>query len=298
MYSLNFKCFNALPNFFFRYKTTGFFNIYTYYHYENKEDGIDMNDWNNKVTIINQTTSIDCSKKKNMINPRCLKEETVSIIEKMTTNIPLFFQNLENQVKLFSNLEGPKNILIEQMEKQFIPSSIQDNDYLKNLFEKMTEIVKHLTYIDCSIYASGSSNKEEETIKSIPYSECRKNKQNHLEYIINILKNNLKCVFLKNIIITTKFGNDFEENLKYILFLINELSNNPESFKEGLSNILFDSALCLQENFDYYWEKVEDQLSENYADTIAAIKKDALYILLFHITMKLKQLIYQIKILS
>ena len=289
MYSLNFKCFNALPNFFFRYKTTGFINMYTYYHNENEKDDIDMNGWNNKVTIINQTTSIDCSKKNNMINPRCLKEETVSILEKMTTNIPLFFQKLENQVKLFSILKGPKNILIDQMEKQFIPSSSQYKDNFKNLFENITEIVKHLTYIDCSIYASGSSNKEEETIKAKPYIVCRENKQNHMEKIINILKNNLNilnCVFLKNIVNDSKFGKNFEENLKYILFLINELSNNPESFKEGYSNILFDSTICLQENFDYYWEKVENQLKkkENYADTIAAIKKDVLYILLQTLT--------------
>ena len=289
MYSLNFKCFNALPNFFFRYKTTGYINMFTYYHNETEGNGIDINNSDKEEQIIGKDTSLDCNKKKNMINPKCLREETVSIIEKMTTAIPLFFKNLENQVKLFSNLEGLKNLLIEQMEKKFIPSSSQENNNVKNLFENITEIVKHLTYIDCSIYASGSSNKEEETIKANPYIDCRKNKQKHMEYIINILKKNLNisnCTFLNEIIITSKLGNNFEENLKYILFLINELSNNPESFREGFSNILFDSAICLQENFDYIWKKVENQLndSQDYVDTIAAIKKDVLYILLQTLT--------------
>ena len=72
-------------------------------------------------------------------------------------------------------------------------------------------------------------------------------------------------------------GNDLEENLKYIVLLINELSNNPESFKEKTSEILFELVDCITDNFDEYWKKVESYLkssSEYLDDSIKAIKRD------------------------
>ena len=103
--------------------------------------------------------------------------------------------------------------------------------------------------------------------------------------MVNTLKNKIQildCSFINNII-TSELVGDIEINLKYILILINELSNNPESYKKGLSSILLDTTICIQENFENYWEKVETQKrkSNEYLNTtISAIKKDVIYIIL------------------
>ena len=279
MYTLNFKCYNNLPHFKLRYKTTGIMNMFTYYHTDNDNSDSEEDE-------INTNTIINCNLKKNLFNPRCLKDKIISVVDKLTTDLPPFFKELENKAEQFSKmLPKVQNQYLDKLNNDFS----QPNNNKTYMLEKVLEFTKYLTYLDCSIYSSGSSNKEEDTIKSQKYTECRQRKQNYLEKMVNTLRNKIQildCSFINNII-TSELVGDIEINLKYILILINELSNNPESYKKGLSSILLDTTICIQENFENYWEKVETQKrkSNEYLNTtISAIKKDVIYIMIQTLT--------------
>ena len=94
----------------------------------------------------------------------------------------------------------------------------------------------------------------------------------------------MKCSSFINLIISSnKISNDIEFNLKYVLITINELSNNPESFKEGESENLINLIICLEENFEKYWPNVENYLKNQkqyLKETIQAVKKDTIKIIL------------------
>ena len=288
MYSLNVKCFNALPNFYFRYKTTGVVSIFTYLNLNDEGRYNPSSNQNDKDDIFTNTT-INCNDKKNMLNPRCFVDEFVPIFEKLTTDIPAFFKEIDNQGQQYSKmLTSQKNIYLENLENNIFHNGQEPKQNLTLLFEKIIEFTKYLTYTDCSVFSSGSSNKEGETIKNEKYVYCRENKQNYLKKIINILKDELNindCNSLNDAIFS-RLSDDAEINLKYTLILINELSNNPESYKNGLSQELFGAAICIQENFDNYWTVVESQLHDKgqLISSILAIKKDTLYILLQTLT--------------
>ena len=112
---------------------------------------------------------------------------------------------------------------------------------------------------------------------------CRKKKQEIFKQILTKIKDNLKCPAILELITSQTISDDLEENLKYIVFLINELSNNPESFNEETSKILLDLVECIQNNFEQLWNSVEDHLKnvKKYLNgTISAVKRDIEIIIL------------------
>ena len=279
MYPLNFICYNFLPGFNLRYKTTGIMTMYTYLHTNSDID-------QSKEEIFNETT-INCKEKKNLNNPRCLTEEYFSTLSNLNTEIPIALREIEVQREQFLKMTtSAKYQFLVNLYTEIQRNFLQNPTFNLTFFlEKLIIFNKYLTFTDCSIYSSGSSIKEEETIKADDYIKCRENKQNHIKNIINILVSYLQildCPIMIQAIIS-KFEQNPEINLKYILILINELSNNPESFKKGKSQILFNTVLCLQEKFDSYWSKFENiiQESNKYLDSsISDIKKDLSYLIL------------------
>ena len=290
MYSLNVKCFNKLSNFAWRYRTTGVMSIYTYLN-KNSDYGLTPSDSEteeeeDKEEEISDIT-IDCFDKKNLINPRCWQEEHIPITDKLTTDMNQFHE-MENQIQQYTKMTGTcRSKFFDNLEENLKTELKEENSDLQSLFKNLIEYAKILTYTDCSMYSSGASNKEEDTIKKDTYLTCREDKQLKLEKILTILnkKHISDCSSLYNTIISS-LGNNLEESLKYVLILINELSNNPESYKKGLSQILLEATMCLQEDFDNYWPIVEKQLEEKeyLNSTISAIKKDVLYIILQTLT--------------
>ena len=274
LYSLNFKCYN-LPGFIFKYETTGTMNKFTYYH---TSSGIEQ------ITELIEDTTINCNEKKNQLNPRCLKENLVSILDQIRTEVPQKIKEIENEVQKYaSTAKKYKELYLAKLQEEFQSLIVGGKKTIKEIVEKGIELLKYLTYTDCSIYASGSTNEESQTIKGAVYLECRKRKQEILEKILKFIENKLQCPTIGALIITNTLSPDLEENIKYITLLINELSNNPESFNENTSKILLSLVECIQYNFDKYWTLVEAYLknTKKYLDgTIAAIKRDIEIIIL------------------
>ena len=272
LYTLNMRCRN-LPGFIFKQETTGTMNKFTYLNTKGISQIIDY---------ISQLT-INCNEKKNKLNPRCLKEKIVSLVDELKTKVPEKIKEIEDNVKQYMNTarEAKKQIL-KKLESEFEEIVNKADKQITELVEKAIEVLKYLSYTDCSIYVDGSASSIEETFNFGIYVECRQTKQNIIEKIIQALKDNLQCPALVSLI-TTQYSDKLEENLKTLLFLVNELSNNPESFKNETYELLVDLAECLHDKFDEIWEKVEKYLKEKeeYLEiSIKMVKKDVEKIIL------------------
>ena len=268
MNTLNFRCYN-LPDFRYRYETTGTMTKYTYY-YESLLPSL--------IGDLIVDTTINCNEKKNLINPRCLKENVVSIVDQMKTTIPEKIKEIEEIVEKFAaTAKKTKEDYLDKLLKEFTDLMNESGRTAKEVVEKAIEVFKYLSFTDCSIYASGSTNSEKETIKGEVYLECRLKKQEIIEKILNLVKDKLQCVNFLTFITTQKMSDNLEENVKYILLLVNELSNNPESFKEKTSEVLIELVECITDNFDDYWKKIEAYLEDSgkyLGESIKAIKRD------------------------
>ena len=277
IYSLNFKCYN-LPGYIYKTENTGIMPKYSYYY----KGGLLPDIISDLIGDLINGTTINCNEKKNSINPRCLKDNIISIIDQIKTDIPEAISKIQKEVENFATLaKKTKEEILDKLISEF--EKVKSTLSIKQIIENAIKILKYLTYTDCSIYASGSTNIESETIKGEIYLECRKKKQDLLEKILDILKDHLQCESAINLIISKEISDDFEENIKYILFLINELSNNPESFKDKTSEVIISLAECLEEKFDEYWPKVQDYLNKTnkyLEESIIAIKRDSINIIL------------------
>ena len=211
----------------------------------------------------NQETSVNCNENKN--HPSCLKEDSNQILEEMKSNVPDFMNNMKNQSNSFSQLNSEKQMDKLKEEKNSLGNLTENfkksptQETRKEMMEKATEIAEYLTKKDCSNSTNSTSS---EILGDTNFKECREQKKEIMTDIISLVKDYVQC---KNIdtLISSGVSEDKQENFKYILFLIYEVSSNPDSLKKGESEILYNVTLCLQENFDTYWSSVETAITND-----------------------------------
>ena len=268
--SFHLKCYN-LPNFIYKYESYNYGTIYTYF---NTDIRFLFSNIKIKSDII-KNISINCNEKKNQINPICMKKEKISINEIIKTDLPEFLREVEDNVEHFSKMAEILKFYYLKILIENYPNQINfDPKEIKNYLEKSIELLKHLSSIDCTHYFYIMTDNETEIEEN--YTKCRNNKKEGMKPIINFLKTVIS--FSNNItfIISNIEGKDLEENLKYILIFLKELTNNEDSYENEWSSIVTKFAIMLQEQFDYYWQKVYTQLynDKNYLIYIEEVKKE------------------------
>jgi len=265
MYTLYMNCYN-LPGAKIRYEQTGVFNAYTYLYVEEELE---------QYVIPNENVTINCAEKNNRINPHCMKGQYNSLLNRLKTKMPQVdideeiekFNKLSNQaqLQLLINLQEEWEKEINKLEKKTI-----------KFFDKLIYMAQYLANRDCSVYVSGKTNSLSETINNPVYKKCRETKKEVHKKLIEKIKDHFKCDNIIKLIGKDGLSTDVEDNIKYIIYLIQELSSDPDSFNKGESEVLYDVATCFEQNFDIYWSQVEEFLkeSETLDQSIIAIKKD------------------------
>ena len=266
------------PGFKYRYKTTGSMIMYSYLNSNTEIIDQFINNF------IPSNLTINCNEKQNQLNPRCVIDNIIPLIQNLQTDIPGFIKEIQNNIESYIPMViSAKYQFLDTLVNNVIQNftdSLGPN--FKSLLENTTLILNYLTNTDCSLYSSGSSNNKEDTLNNKDFEYCREKKRNNLEKIIKLIKPNLKCSTLINNITSKLDNNDIEENIKYILFLLNEMSKNPESFNKELTQVILDVAFCLQDKFDEYWNIANNYLKniKQYLNSsIILLKKDILYAL-------------------
>ena len=266
MYALYMNCYN-LPGARIRYLQTGIFNAYTYLYTDNSEDQSAFVEEKANVTI-------NCAEIKNKRNPICLQGRYNNLIKMVKTKMPEIDQ--KGELEKFTKLSiGAKTDFLDAKFKNFEDEIANFNDYtgiLQNLINKE----RFLTIRDCSIYVSGNSTDSLSEINNGEYKKCREYKKNKQKKIINYLKNKFNCKFISLLISKEGMSNNVEENIKYIILLMQELTINDDSFSKGDSEVLLNMATCFQENYENYWNQLNEYLERKGTLnlTISAIKED------------------------
>ena len=272
-YTFYIKCQN-LPNFYFKYETTGLMNKYSYYH--------TLQDISQLIDGITELT-INCNEKKNLLNPRCLKDNFIPILDQLKTKIPTGIKDIEEEAKKFSTSSLDIKIkIIAEIEKNLNISKIIDETRgnIKTIIEKSMKLLKYLTYLDCSIYASGSTDSREKTIEGEIFLKCKESKTSIIDRIVDSLKNVLTCDNIERLInqqmlLSSEGESSFEDTIKYLFLFVNELTNNQEAISNSTIDYIIEMIECLEKNFDTIWEKLESILTNTYLqEAIKAIKRD------------------------
>ncbi len=268
-FPLYMQCY-SLPNAIHRYETTGVFNPYTFLF----DSSVKTQD------LIPIDVNVDCNKKENKLNPHCIKIRVDNFIEKLKTDIPEFIKNMEIEIEKFRNMAEEAKLKILKNLNETLKTAIAEveksKEKFKSFIEKSIETAKYLANRDCSIYASGETSDEGKTYKAGLYLECRESKRQILSQIMGTLKEKFQCSKIVDTI-TDNISDDVEQNLKYILFLIDEITNNPDALDQTYNQVIYDLTNCLQEKFDEYWPKVEEYLKEKKSyleQSIKAVKRD------------------------
>ncbi len=265
IYTLYMNCYN-LPGAKIRYEQTGVFNAFTYLSTED-EDGQNV--------IVQKEVTINCAEKNNRINPNCLKGQYNSLLNKIKTKMPKIV--IDEEIEKFNKLSNKVQFeFLEELTQKFNKEIIKIEKKTSEYISKLINMERYLSNRDCSIYSSGNTSDISKTLNDKEYIKCRESKKSIQKALIKLIKD----LNIKELI--EDLSTNKEENIKYILLLIEELSNNYDSFNEGESNILYNIVLNLQENFTEYWSLVEEYLKEKGSldITISAIKKDLSNILI------------------
>ena len=179
-----------------------------------------------------------------------------SLIDKFKSLVPDFIKNMQKNIQNFiKKSEVEKNQFISDLNDQIanIQKEIEtkkDNiqTQIKQVMEKATETAKYVSYIVCDA-------------AKMDYEECRNDKKKLLSNLLGVVQENFgECSTIVGEI--TKLSENFELNLKYLLFLANAISENPDALEKGKSQIVYDILNCLQDKFEEYWPKIQAKLGD------------------------------------
>ena len=91
------------------------------------------------------------------------------------------------------------------------------------------------------------------------YEECRNDKKKLFTNLLDVVKENFgECSVIIGEL--SKLSDDYEQNLKYFLFMIIALSENPDAIEEGKSQIIYDILNCLKDKLEDYWHSINSTI--------------------------------------
>ena len=179
-------------------------------------------------------------------------------LEIFKSAIPQFIKEMQDKIKNFMNeAEEQKNAILQSLEntilelQQQIKEEIKEQQenaekHIKELIEKGTEIAKYLSYKVCDI-------------ADMDYEECRNDKKKLLSNLLGAVKDNFgECSVIIGQI--SKLTEDASLNLKYILFLIDSITENPDAIEKGKSQIVYDILNCLEDKLEEYWPAISAKI--------------------------------------
>lgn len=194
------------------------------------------------------------------------------LINKFKSLIPDFIKDMGSKLKDFMKkteqqkndiLKSLDNTITELHQKILKQKENIEND-VKSLVEKGTEVAKYLSLKVCNM-------------AEMEYEECRNDKKKLLSNLLGAVKDNFgECSVIIGKI--RELTENAEMNLKYILFLVDAISENPDALEKGKTQIVYDILNCLQDKLDVeIWPLLKTKLGDK--EISIDIKKDVTNIL-------------------
>ena len=189
-----------------------------------------------------------------------IRLEYLNLFEKLKSAVPQFMNNMKSNIENFmKKTEAQKNAYLKDLNKklsemqQSIKEDIQNRKEafrvkVKDLMAKATEAAKFLSYKVCDM-------------ADMDYEECRTDKKKLITNLLLLIKENFgQCSVIIGQI--SRITENAEMSLKYILFLVNAITENPDAIEKAQSQILFDVLHCLQYKVEEYWPMISADFSD------------------------------------
>lgn len=244
-YNLFLDCHN-LPGYDQSIYSTGVFAAYTFLLTKEQKKDYEKKDKN------------DCTK--NVFSPQCIKKAINKVVKEFKSKMPQIIEDIENDIDDFARLSNVDQLIKLDLEKnEFTKLIKKGKSYTKKIIDQAIKLAEYLQNRNC--------------LEVNDYEECRLNKKEIQKLILDQLKNTFSCASIIENLADTALDSSIEQNLKYLLILLADISANPDSLEEGASQILYDLGYCVLDKFKEIWEKVEPTLSKT-EEELKEIKKD------------------------
>ena len=192
-------------------------------------------------------------------------------INGLKTGVPDFLNKLNENLKSFSKysekdkdqyIQDFKNKALEELNK-----TIHSSDkILKDFIEHTTAVAKYMSYKICNATNMAS------------YEECRNNKKAVFRELVQFVQDEFQCSQIIGIITDHILKDNIEDSIKYVLFLINAITNNPDAIEKGKAKAIYEIMYCLETKLEENWPQIQEKLKNQ--DKVIEFKQDITNILI------------------
>lgn len=176
-------------------------------------------------------------------------------IDQFKSGVPAFIENMKDGLSSFiKQTEQKQKEKIEQLKAKALETynkvkNSTDKQY-KELIEQTSETAKYISYKICN-----STN-------MTSYDECRNHKKEVFGQIIEMVHDEFQCSKIVTIITEQIIKGDVGQSLKYIFFLVNTITNNPDAIMRGKAQVVYDIVYCLKDKIIDNWPEISAKLDE------------------------------------
>ena len=93
------------------------------------------------------------------------------------------------------------------------------------------------------------------------YEDCRNHKKEVFSQLIDMIHDEFQCSIIIEIITGTAgqiIKEDSGESSKYLLILLNSITNNPDAIMWGKTQIVYNLVNCTKDQIFNNWPKIEE----------------------------------------
>jgi len=174
-----------------------------------------------------------------------LKSSTPEYIKDIHKNMLEFMKKTDKEKEKYLDI---LYIKVQETYDHLKKGSKNAQNEIKQLIEDVTETANVLSY---KVWKMEKSE----------YEQCFNNKKRIFKNLIQIVDDNFrKCSVIVDEIYS--LSENMEYNLKYFLFLVISLTENPDIIEKGTSQIIYDIINCLQEKFPNLWPSINTKIAK------------------------------------
>ena len=181
-------------------------------------------------------------------------------IENIKSGVPQFIKNFETGIKDFlkrnelEKREWIKN-LANQAKSELDEIVNKGKENMAKLAEFTTQAAQYMSYQICN-----ATNMES-------YEECRNNKKEVFSQLVDIVHDRFQCSKIITIVTEKILTEDVNESLKYILFLITSITQNPDAIEKGKAQVIYDLLYCLGDELEKHLPEIIAKLPKTIDQT-------------------------------
>ena len=219
------------------------------YHYFKTHAFLAYSHYTKDITVEDyiESKKPNCEKEKS--HPYCIMLKTKDYVRKFVSDFPTIVKEIEEKIENFSVLANTAQLtIINDLKTELTKLYEKGTADLQTLFDKTLTMLEYLAQRNC--------------VKINNYELCRKDKEEILSLIINKINNLIISENITEIIKKAQITGKAEDDLKYILLFLNDLTRNPEAFTQKTSETIKAMVKHLVEHFKEIWTSVEPTISE------------------------------------